>query len=347
MRVQLLGTAAGGGVPQWNCACSGCAGARAHPGRRRRHASLAVQVETARSYVVNATPDIGDQIEACDWLLPGPGRRETPLAGVILTDAELDHTLGIARLREADKLELWATPAVCGALTGRLRLGEVLAPYTGLTWHDLPSSPDARPLGGGVEVDAVPLSGKRPRYAGATPGAARGPSCEAGAGRGPGSEPSEGSGPYSVAGAGSGPGFEEGRGFGSVPVEVGDAGRGWVVALRLADRVTGKVLVYAPAMGVWPSELDTALAGADCVIVDGTFWDDEEPRRAGISERTATQMGHLPIEATAERLARLPGRVLYTHLNNTNPLVGPDAPQHATLARLGVEVAAEGTVIEL
>ncbi|HUR07521.1 MAG TPA: MBL fold metallo-hydrolase, partial [Nonomuraea sp.] len=105
----------------------------------------------------------------------------------------------------------------------------------------------------------------------------------------------------------------------------------------------GGAVVYAPAMGVWPEELDQA----ECVIIDGTFWDDEEPRRTGISEKTATQMGHLPIEATMERLSRLPGRRLYTHLNNTNPLVDPAAEQHKVLAELGIEVAADGMVIDL
>jgi pyrroloquinoline quinone biosynthesis protein B len=87
----------------------------------------------------------------------------------------------------------------------------------------------------------------------------------------------------------------------------------------------------------------TATASAD-----GTFWDDNEPRRMGISERTATQMGHLPITWTAGPLSRLRARRrLYTHLNNTNPLVDPTAPAHASLAALGIEVAPDRTVIEL
>ncbi|MFF5206843.1 pyrroloquinoline quinone biosynthesis protein PqqB [Streptosporangium sp. NPDC000396] len=288
MRLRVLGTAAGGGVPQWNCACPGCAGARANPGWRRRHASLAVE-----GHIVNATPDIADQIEACEWLRPGPDPRQTPVAGVILTDAELDHTLGLPRLREAGELEIIATPVVRGALTRWLRLDDVLSPYTGLRWRDLPQD-DAVPLAGGVRVQAVPVSGKRPRYA-----------------------------------AGDGP------------------ASGWVVALRLTDPATGGTCLYAPSLGIWSAEWEKAAAEADCVIVDGTFWDDEEPRRTGISSRTATEMGHLPVEATAGRLARLPGRCLYTHLNNTNPLVDPDAPQHKRLAELGVETAADGMVIEL
>ncbi|WP_113704005.1 pyrroloquinoline quinone biosynthesis protein PqqB [Nonomuraea lactucae] len=276
MRLQVLGTAAGGGVPQWNCACPGCSGARAHPGRRRSHASLAVQLDDG-CFVVNATPDIADQIEACPWLRPGPGPRQSPLAGVILTDAELDHTIGLLRLREADTLQVRSTPVVREALRP---FADILRPYVRLTW---------------AAADAIPVSGKRPRYAGHDAGLPESPE--------------------------------------------------WVSALRLTDGTS--TLVYAPAMGVWPAALDDALATADCVIVDGTFWDDEEPRRTGISAKTATRMGHLPIEATMERLARLPGRCLYTHLNNTNPLVDPDAEQHKVLAELGLEVAADGMVIDL
>jgi len=138
--LQVLGTAAGGGVPQWNCACPGCSGARVHPHWRRRHASLAVQASEDRWYLINATPDIGDQIEDCPALHPGPRSRRTPIAGLILTDAELDHTLGIARLREAgaDGLELLTTGPVRDALTSGLRLEAVIGPYTPLTWSDLP-----------------------------------------------------------------------------------------------------------------------------------------------------------------------------------------------------------------
>jgi pyrroloquinoline quinone biosynthesis protein B len=306
MLLQVLGTAAGGGIPQWNCACPGCSGARAHPERRRRHASLAVRTGEGRWYLVNATPDIGDQIEAHPALRPEPGTRRTPIAGVVLTDAELDHTLGIARLREADSLEILATAPVRRALTDRLRLGEVLGPYTALSWRELPCH-GAQPLpakGGargpaedGLRISAVPVSGKRPRYAAGDP--------------------------------------ED------------DA---WVVALRLYEPATGRSAVYAPAVAAWSDALHRAVAEADCVIVDGTFWDEEEPRRTGISSRTATGMGHLPVDGpggTAAVLATLSARCFYTHLNNTNPLVDPTAAQHKRLARLGIEVADDELVIEL
>ncbi|WP_328666905.1 pyrroloquinoline quinone biosynthesis protein PqqB [Streptomyces sp. NBC_00322] len=298
MLLQVLGTAAGGGLPQWNCACPGCAGARAHPHRRRRHASLALRADEGRWFLVNATPDIGDQIEDSHALRPGPGPRESPVAGVILTDAELDHTLGIARLREADGFDILATRPVRDALLGRLRLGEVLAPYTRIEWREL--SHEAEPLtkSGTVEIAAVPLSAKRPRYA-----------------------------------AGTG----------------GDE-RTWVVALRLRESTTGRSLLYAPALAHWSDEFQQAVEEADCIIIDGTFWDDDEPIRTSVSARTATGMGHLPIagpNGTARRLSGLRARCLYTHLNNTNPLADPDAPQHALLGDWGLEVAADRMVIEL
>ncbi|MEU7577011.1 pyrroloquinoline quinone biosynthesis protein PqqB [Streptomyces sp. NPDC041068] len=302
MLLQVLGTAAGGGLPQWNCACPVCTGARAHPERRRRHAALAVHAGEDRWYLVNATPDIGDQIESTPALRPstGPDARRTPLAGVVLTDAELDHTLGLARLREArDGVELLATAPVRDAVREGLRLDALLEPYTRVRWREMIPG-QGLPLSGGsgIRAAAVPISAKRPRYA-----------------------------------AGTGPEVDT-----------------WSVGLRLTESATGRTVLYAPSLAVWSAAFDAAAHDADCVIVDGTFWDDDEPVRAGFSARTATAMGHRPIAGptgTAHRLTRLPGRVLYTHLNNTNPLGDPHAEEYKLLAEWGIEVAAEGMVIEL
>ncbi|MBM7171810.1 pyrroloquinoline quinone biosynthesis protein PqqB [Streptomyces sp. G44] len=313
MLLKVLGTAAGGGLPQWNCACPGCAGARAHPERRRRHAALAVRAGEDRWYLVNATPDLAGQIEATPELHPGTGPgsgpgpaaprsgiRRTPVAGVVLTDAELDHTLGLARLREArDGVDVIATAPVREAVRDGLRLGALLEPYTPVRWRELTADPGL-PLddSGAIHAAAVPVSAKRPRYA-----------------------------------AGTGPETDT-----------------WSVALRLTETATGRTALYAPALAVWSEAFEKAARDADCVIADGTFWDDDEPVRAGFTDRTATAMGHLPVtgpDGTAHRLAGLPGRCLYTHLNNTNPLGDPHAEQHGLLARRGLAVAADGMVIEL
>ncbi|MDP5316960.1 MULTISPECIES: pyrroloquinoline quinone biosynthesis protein PqqB [Streptomyces] len=298
MLLLTLGTAAGGGVPQWNCACPGCSGARAHPDRRRRHDSLAVFGEDRSSwFLVNSGPDITEQLETHAALRPGTGSERTPVVRILLTDAELDHTLGLLRLREAHHLEIYATAPVRQALRERLALDTVLTPYTAVTWHDLPPAGQTPAVAAGIEVSAVPLSTKRPRYA--------------------------------------------------ADAAEDDA---WVVAARLHDPASGATALYAPALAAWTEGFAKEAAGADCVFVDGTFWDEEEPRRLAISARTSTGMGHLPIDGpggTAGRLSQLPARCLYTHFNNTNPLVDPIAPQHGVLAGLGLEVAQDGMVIEL
>ncbi|MFF7333429.1 pyrroloquinoline quinone biosynthesis protein PqqB [Streptomyces sp. NPDC008150] len=298
MLLRTLGTAAGGGVPQWNCACPGCTGARAHPGWRRRHDCLAVLGAAPGSWVlVNATPDIADQLQDQDELRPGAGEDRTPIVRIVLTDAELDHTLGLFRLREARHLEITATAPVRRALTERLRLDEVLGPYTTLTWRELPLAGEGTVDLAGIEVDALPLSAKRPRYAAGEPPEA-----------------------------------------------------GWSVAVRLRDPATGGTALYAPALAEWSESFENAVTGVDCAFVDGTFWDDEEPRSTGISTRTATGMGHLPVsgpDGTADRLAKTGTRCFYTHLNNTNPLVDPAAPQHALLGAPAPAVAQEGMEVSL
>ncbi|GAA4811705.1 pyrroloquinoline quinone biosynthesis protein PqqB [Streptomyces ziwulingensis] len=299
MLLRILGTAAGGGLPQWNCACPGCAGARLHPARRRLHDGLAVHGGGAGGwFLANATPDVAEQLESHPGLRPGTGEDRTPVVRVVLTDAELDHTLGLLRLREAARIDIWCTEPVRGALGARLPLTDILTPYTTLTWHDLPLAGSGRYAEvAGLEVSALPLSDKRPRYAADEP-----------------SHPA------------------------------------WSVALKVRDPGPGTRALYAPAVAAWSDRLGTEIAEADRVLLDGTFLDEEEPRRTGISRRTASGMGHLPIEGpegTARRLGGAGARVLYTHLNNTNPLTDPGDRAHERLAGLGPRVAEDRMVVSL
>ncbi|MFF3420492.1 pyrroloquinoline quinone biosynthesis protein PqqB [Streptomyces sp. NPDC002698] len=299
MLLRILGTAAGGGIPQWNCACPGCTGARRHPSRRRLHDGLALQpADSGTWFLANATPDIAEQLESHPGLRPDAGQERTPVVRVVLTDAELDHTLGLLRLREASRIDIWCTEPVRKALTTRLALDEVLAPYTTLNWYDLPLTGAEHPADiGGLEVSAIPLSAKRPRYAADEP-----------------------------------------------------AHPAWSTALKISDRATGKTALYAPALAAWNDRLDDEIADSDCALIDGTFLTDDEPHRTGFSRRTASAMGHLPVEGphgTALRLQGSGGQILYTHLNNSNPLVDPDDSAHERLAGLGLGVAADRMVVSL
>jgi pyrroloquinoline quinone biosynthesis protein B len=297
--LRILGTAAGGGLPQWNCACPGCAGARRHPSRRRLHDGLAVHgADPGAWFLANATPDVAEQLESHPGLRPGAAEERTPVVRVVLTDAELDHTLGLLRLREASHIEIWCTEPVHRALTLRLSLTDILSPYTRLTWHPLPHTGAGSPAEiAGLQVSALPLTDKRPRYAADEP-----------------------------------------------------AHPAWSTALKVHDPRTGGTALYAPALASWSDRLDDEIGRADCVLLDGTFLDEEEPRRTGVSSRTASEMGHLPIEGpggTAARLDRTGARIHYTHLNNTNPLTDPDAAAHERLSGRGLRVAEDRMVVSL
>ncbi|MTD55098.1 pyrroloquinoline quinone biosynthesis protein PqqB [Amycolatopsis pithecellobii] len=163
MFVRVLGSAAGGGSPQWNCGCPVCAAVRSGAGPPRTQSSIAVSADRRQWFLVNASPDVRTQIEAFPGLHPR-GDRTTPLEAVLLTDAELDHTLGLLLLREARALRLYATPAVHKVLCDGSGLVRTLERYCSVEWR--PVVPGAGvSLGGGLSCRAfdVPTT-KRDRF---------------------------------------------------------------------------------------------------------------------------------------------------------------------------------------
>src|SRR2546428_2955246 len=170
MRVIILGSAAGGGVPQWNCGCPNCAAARTE-GRGRTQSSVAVSADGERWILLNASPDLRTQLAAHRALWPPSGMRGTPVEAVILTDGEIDHTLGLLLLREsAARLPVYAPAGVTALLSAEWPLYRVLAAYAGV---DARAIPDGRPLqlaDGrgeplGVQCTALPVARRPPRYA--------------------------------------------------------------------------------------------------------------------------------------------------------------------------------------
>jgi pyrroloquinoline quinone biosynthesis protein B len=249
-------------------------------------------------YLVNATPDVRFQIESYIALHPGPGLRETPIRGILLTDAELDHTIGLLILREGIALDIYASPAILAALVEAFPIRRMIQSYAPFRW--LAFSPHEPFLldDGKLRVQGFRLGVKRPRYT-----------------------------------------------IGS-PID-GD----WVVGYRFEDVETKGVAVYAPALEGWSHELDAELARADCVFVDGTFWTEDEMIQAGASSLTARAMGHIPISGvggSAERLSSLSAkRKIYVHINNTNPILDEESPEHRFLADRGIEVGWDGMDVEV
>jgi pyrroloquinoline quinone biosynthesis protein B len=159
VKVRILGTAAGGGLPQWNCGCATCDRARTR-GLRRLQDGLAIS-GTGRTWcLVNASPDLGTQLAATPELAPPAGTRDSPIRSVLLTSAELDHVLGLMVLRESTSLTVYGTATVLTALPFR----SALEAYTTVDWHTIgPGQPVV--LDAGLVVHAFASGTKRPRYA--------------------------------------------------------------------------------------------------------------------------------------------------------------------------------------
>ena len=165
MWLRVLGSAAGGGSPQWNCGCPACTAVRSGAGPARTQSSVAVSADRRRWFLINASPDVRSQIEAFPALHPR-GDRTTPLEAVLLTDAELDHTLGLLLLREARALQLHATPAVHETLCDGSGVLRTLERYCPVEWRAVVPGADV-PLGDGLSYRAfdVPTT-KRDRFGG-------------------------------------------------------------------------------------------------------------------------------------------------------------------------------------
>jgi pyrroloquinoline quinone biosynthesis protein B len=173
LRVVILGSAAGGGVPQWNCGCDNCHAARA-AGVSRTQSSLAVSADGERWVLLNASPDLRQQVAARRILWPR-ALRESPIAAVVLTDAEIDHTLGLMLLREASaRLPVYAPAGVTALLSDHWPLFRVLGAYAGVDARPLPDGDVVTLRDGagrelGLRCTAVPVARRPPRYASDAP----------------------------------------------------------------------------------------------------------------------------------------------------------------------------------
>jgi pyrroloquinoline quinone biosynthesis protein B len=307
MWARVLGSAAGGGFPQWNCGCPNCRAARAgaRPCQPRTQSSLAVSADRERWFLFNASPDIRAQIASFPALWPRQGVRDTPIQGVVLSDAELDHTLGLLSLREGRRVRVYATGWVHQALTEWNPLLRTLAAFATVQWQ--PVRLDAEvPLCTGDGLD----SGLRCRAfsTGSTKPLAFAPAHSAG-------QPEA------------------------------------CVGYRIWSAGSGRVLVYLPALELLSPAVRSQILGSACLLVDGTCWLDDELGRLGISTKTARAMGHLPVGGDGGSLEQLAAlrleRVIFVHINNTNPMLLDDSPERRAVEARGLEVACDGLELEI
>ena len=175
MRIRILGAAAGGGLPQWNCRCSNCILAR--QGSRdvipRTQSSVAVSADGVCWFLLNVSPDIRQQIHEFPRLAPtGDALRGTGIAGCVLTDAEIDHTSGLLLLREDTLFQIYSTPLVRQWLREKFPVEPMLSAFRPRAWNDIgPGTPfflcDSAGAPSTLRVTPIDLPGHAPIYAGA------------------------------------------------------------------------------------------------------------------------------------------------------------------------------------
>jgi pyrroloquinoline quinone biosynthesis protein B len=123
------------------------------------------------------------------------------------------------------------------------------------------------------------------------------------------------------------------------------------VGYRVIDDRTGAQLVFVPSLAFLDDALAAELDGCDCLLLDGTFWSEEELRVAGVARDSAADMGHLPIGGSSGSLARIAPlaipRKVYVHINNTNPILIEDSPERMAVAAAGAEVGWDGCELHL
>jgi pyrroloquinoline quinone biosynthesis protein B len=266
----------------------------------RTQSTAAISADGNRWFLLNASPDIRSQLSC----LPGTkseGVRQTVVEGIVTTDAELDHTLGIVLLREARWLQLYATGSVHSILERESRLLPLTKAFADV---EVTEMPDGRQIplryrGGevsGITVEAFTVAAGPPRFAPA-------------------------------------------------------ATAGHTVGLILRDGLTGGTCAFVPGCGDLDEALLTRFEGTDLLLFDGTFWRDDELIRLGISDRRARQMDHIPVsgeDGSLEQLAELKGPAkVYTHMNNTNPMLIENSAEHHTVEAAGLQVGIDGMAFTL
>jgi len=313
MRVQILGSAAGGAFPQWNCTCPNCRALRAgiFHGKARTQTQVAVSNDERSWFLLGASPDLRFQIEATPELHPQSetkdGVRQSPIAGAVLANADIDHVLGLLLMRELQPLRVHATESIRRIVTEDNSMFAMLQRVPGqVTWTDfVPGTTfpllTAAGEDSGLRCRALSLGTHYPAY------------------------------------------VSRDR---QSHLKPGEASLGLII-----ESPSGKRLAYMPAVPQIDDALLKEFESADALLFDGTFWSDDELIRIQGSGQTAAQMGHVPVSSTNGSLSRLAQlrrpRRIYVHINNTNPMLNEAGPEHRQVLEAGWEIAEDGWRFEI
>ena len=312
MQVRILGSAAGGGFPQWNCACPNCRSVRARTfhGKARSQTQLAVSADSEHWFLLGASPDLRAQIESTPELQPQAAdgiTRHSPICGAVLLNADIDHILGLLLMRELQPLNAYATLSVRRILTEDNSIFAMLQRVDRqLRWNEVDPGEEfslSTPAGADSGLRCRPLSLGR-HY----------------------------------------PAYVSTRRKADLIHHEASLG-------ILVESPTGKRLAYMPAVPQIDDVLLKEADSADVLLFDGTFWNDDELIEVQGSGSTAWEMGHVPVSSERGSLAQLAHlkcpRKIYIHVNNTNPMLNEASPEHHQVRNAGWEIAEDGWKFEL
>jgi len=311
MRIRILGSAAGGGFPQWNCNCANCSDLRkgALHARARTQTQIAFSIDSKVWFLIGASPDLRTQIIATPDLNPtGDSPTGSPIAGVFLPSADTDSLMGLLHLREFQSFFVFATASVQKILKKENKIFGVL---------DRADPP--------VQWQTLSARGRLGCHLSESPGEAPAFICA--------TFPVSDTYPDYVS-------SELVRTLAPEETTVG-----------FSFEHRGKSLLVAPSLSGRNSEWIKLAASADITLIDGTFWSDEELSRTGRSPKTARDIGHLPLSGPGGLLEQFPrnarGRRILIHINNTNPILNEDSAEHRVVVDAGFEIAYDGMELEL
>ena len=309
MRVKILGSAAGGAFPQWNCACPNCRSLRTgtFQGKARSQTQVGVSADNQNWFLLGASPDLRSQIESTPELQPQNGIRQSPIAGLVLANADIDHVLGLLLLRELQPLRIHATASIRRILREDNSMFAMLqrianqASWTDFAPGEIFPLRNAEDKDSGIKCRALSLGTHFPAYVSAER---------------------------------------------QQTLAANEASLGFII-----DSPSGKRLAYMPAVPEISDALMKDFDQIDVLLLDGTFWSDDELIRIQGSGQTARQMGHVPVsgpEGTLVRLAQLRRpRKIYLHINNTNPMLNEAGPEYRQVRGAGWEIAEDGWQFDL
>ena len=304
MHIHVLGAAAGGGFPQWNCNCRMCHGVRSGTinARPRTQSSIAVSGDGVSWALFNTSPDLLAQLAAFPALQPGRNLRDTAIRSILYMDSQIDHTTGLLMLREGCPHDVYCSDMVYEDLTTGFPLFKMLEHWNGgINRFSIPLDGSAFAMAGikGLNFTAIPVKGKAPPYS-----------------------------PHRH------------------DPHIGDN-----IGVQVTDTASGKTLFYAPGLGDLTDQTRELMSDSDCLLVDGTFWREDEMESVGLGDRKAADMGHLPQSGENGMIEVLrpmdrPRKILI-HINNTNPILDEDSGERKMLENEGIEVAHDGMDIAL